>query len=364
MADKFILASVGNVTLFDPSTGDIIVQSKTLTESGISFSVTAEDIRGGMANKLLGRYFHDSAMSLNLTDALFSLEYLALNVGGNITVGGDAITFEQITVSEANKITVGSTPRPFGNAGTIGWVSKSGQDNWTKVTFDPDTKTAELTGVAVNDVMCVKYVKEEGSAKQFIVSSAFIPSQCKAILTLPLFKAGTENVTSYTSSSKVGEVQVEIPNFILAGAQDLSLTASGASTTALSGNALATFDGTEGCDGDGYYARLIEIVYNKDEFADVKTIVIADSDVDLEVGEKQVLEVLAIYNGMVAPKKIDNSKITFTSSATGVASVDNETVKGEVTAVEAGTANIEAVVNVAGYSNLVAKAVVTVTQGE
>ena len=364
MADKFILASVGNVTLFDPSTGDIIVTSKTLTESGINFSVTAEDIRGGMANKLLGQYFHDSAMGLNLTDALFSLEYLALNVGGNITVGGDAMTSEQVTVSTAGQITVSSTPKKFGNIGVIGWVSPVGVDNWTKVTFDAATKTAEVTGAAVNDIYCVKYIKEEGSAKQFIVSSAFIPSQCRALLTLPLFKAGTENVTSYTSSSKVGEVQVEIPNFILAGAQDLSLTAAGASTTALSGSALATFDGSEGCDGDGYYARLLEIVYNKDEFADVKTIVIADSDIDLEIGDKQVLEVLAIYNGMTAPKKIDNSKITFTSGTTDVATVDNETNKGEVTAVAAGSSIIEAVVNVTGYSNLVAKAVVTVEAGE
>lgn len=361
MADKFILASVGNVTLFDPSTGDIIVTSKTLTESGINFSVTAEDIRGGMANKLLGQYFHDSAMGLNLTDALFSLEYLALNVGGNITIGGDAMTSEQVTISTANKITVSSTPKKFGNIGIIGWATKQGEDNWTKITFDAATKTAELTGAAINDIYCVKYIKEEGSAKQFIVSSAFIPSQCRALLTLPLFKAGTENVTSYTSSSKVGEVQVEIPNFILAGAQDLSLTASGASTTALSGNALTTFDGTEGCNGDGYYARLLQITYNKDEFADVKTIVISDSDIDLEVDEKQVLEVLAIYNGITAPKKIDNSKITFTSSETGVATVDNDTVNGEVTAVSAGTSVIEAVVNVDGYSNLVAKAVVTVT---
>ena len=241
------------------------------------------------------------------------------------------------------------------------WVSPVGKDNWTKVTFDPDTKTAEVTGALKNDVYCVKYIKEDNSAKQFIVSSAFIPSQCRALLTLPLFKAGTENVTSYTSSSKVGEVQVEIPNFILAGAQDLSLTASGASTTNLSGSALATFDGSEGCDGDGYYARLLQITYNKDEFADVRTIVIADSDVDLEIGDKQVLEVLAIYNGITAPKKIDNTKITFTSDTEGVATVDNDTNNGEVTAVAAGTAVIEAVVNAQGYSNLVAKAVVTVT---
>lgn len=47
MAERFILAGVGDIQLFDQSTGEIIVTSKTLTDSGINFSVTAEDIRGG-----------------------------------------------------------------------------------------------------------------------------------------------------------------------------------------------------------------------------------------------------------------------------------------------------------------------------
>ena len=62
MASKFILAGVGDIQLFDQSTGEIIVTSKTLTDSGINFSVTAEDIRGGKANAILGKYFHDTAM--------------------------------------------------------------------------------------------------------------------------------------------------------------------------------------------------------------------------------------------------------------------------------------------------------------
>ena len=358
MAQNFILASVGTVDLIDPSTGEIIVTSKTLTESGISFSVTAEDIRGGMANKLLGQYFHDSAMALNMTDALFNLQYLALNVGGTITVGGNAITTEQITTTVADKITVSETPQKFGNVGVLGWYSIAGENNWSKIDFDATTKTATVSGLASGTTVCVKYVKNDASAEQFIVSSAFIPSQCHAILTLPLFKAGTDSKTSFTSSSKVGEVQVEIPNFLLGGAQDLSLTASGASTTNLSGNALTTFDGTEGCDGDGYYARLIQITYNKDEFADVKYIVVSDSDIDLEVGDKQILEVLAIYGGMTAPKRIEASKLTFTSSADAVATVDEN---GEVTGEGAGSAVIDVVVTDTHYSSLVAKAVVTVT---
>lgn len=356
MAGKYILAGVGNVQLHDPSTGDIIVSSKTLTDSGISFTLTAEDIRGGMANKLLGQYFHDSGMTLTMTDALYSMEYLALNVGGTIAYGSDVMTVEQITTDVANKITVSETPQMFGTIGTIGWYTIAGKDDWKTITFDPTTKTAQVDDLDNGSTVCVKYIKEDASAEQFTVSSAFIPSQCYALLTLPLFKAGTENVTSYTSSSKVGEVQIEIPNFILAGAQDLSLTASGASTTALSGSALATFTGDEGCDGDGYYAKLKQITYNKDEFADVKSIVIANSDIELAPSEDQKLNVYGLYGGITAPRLLDNAKLTFTSSS------ENVTVGAHDGIVVAGETSGEAVIEVTvdGKPNLVAKAVVVV----
>ena len=354
MAERFILAGVGDIQLFDQSTGEIIVTSKTLTDSGINFSVTAEDIRGGMANAILGKYFHDTAMELTLTDALFSLEYLALNVGGTITASSDVLTMEQVTTSVADTITVTGTPKNFGSLGTIGWYSIAGKDNWSKITFEGQSAT--VSSLAEGTTVCVKYIATDASAEQFVVSSAFIPDQVHAILTLPLFKSTQGSDASFTSSSKVGEVQVDIPNFLLAGAQELSLSSSGAATTALSGSALATYTGQEGCSDSGYYAILKQIVYNKDEWADVKAIVIADSDIDLAPNETQTLEVYALYSGVKAPRLIENSKLTFTSSDDTYAEVGANT--GVVTAIADGTANIEVVVT--GHTELNAMCVVTV----
>ena len=356
MAERFILAGVGDIQLFDQGTGEIIVTSKTLTDSGINFSVTAEDIRGGKANAILGKYFHDTAMELTLTDALFSLEYLAINVGGTITASSNVFTTEQITTSVAEQITVSETPQKFGNVGVIGWYRLPSNDSWTKITFDATTKTASVAGLASGTTVCVKYIHTDASASQFVVSSAFIPDQVHAVLTLPLFKATVGSESSYTSSSKVGEVQVDIPNFLLAGAQELSLSSSGAATTALSGSALASYTGNEGCDDDGYYAILKQVIYNKDEWADVKAIVIADSDIDLVENETQALEVYALYSGVKAPRLIEASKLTFTSSAETYATVDDN---GLVTAVAAGSSNIEVLVT--GKPALNAMAIVTVT---
>jgi hypothetical protein len=37
MANKFVLAGVGDIQLFDPNSGEIIVTSKTLTDSVSTF---------------------------------------------------------------------------------------------------------------------------------------------------------------------------------------------------------------------------------------------------------------------------------------------------------------------------------------
>lgn len=354
---KLVLAGVGNVELIDKSSGDIVATSKTLVNSGISFSTTAEDVRGGLANKLLAQYFHDSAMALTLEDALFSLQYLALNVGGTISIGGDAMTSEQVTVATANKITVTETPVDFIGLGTIGWYTKAGSEDWTKITFIGNE--ASVTGLAVGDVVCVKYIANNASLEQFTVSSAFIPAQCYALLTLPLFRSGTDS-QSYSNSSKVGEVQVEIPTFMLSGAQELSLTSSGTATTSLSGNALATFTGDTSCDSEGYYAKLKQIIFGKDEFADVKNIVIADSDIELIQGETQTLEVYAMYGSGTAPKLLDNAKLTFTATGAG-ATVSNA---GVVTASTESTERTTIEVVVTSKPTLSAQCVVTVDSAE
>lgn len=356
MSQKFVLASVGTAQFFDQSSGDLIVTSKTLVDSGINFSVTAEEIRGGLSNSLLSMYLHDSTMALTMTDSLFCLDYLSLQTGSIIQAGADILTVEQVTTTVANKITVKDTPQKFGQFGVIGWYALSGSDDWTTITFDQETKTANVTDLPQGTTVCVKYTKTDASAEQFTVSSAFIPAQVYAVITLPLFKSGTDS-KQFSNSSKVGEIQVEIPNFMFDGAVDLALTSSGATTTPLSGHALTTFTGLEGCDSnDGYYAKLKQVTYNKDEFADVKAIVVADANVELLANEVQTLQIYAIYSGIKAPKLIDNSKLVFVSSNDTYATVDQT---GKVEAKAQGSATIE--IHVKTKQSLQTAAVVTVS---
>ena len=353
MSAKYVLGGVGNIQFLDKATGESVITSKTLVESGIEFAISSEEVRGGLANKLLARYFHDSAMNLTLTDALFNLHYLAQSTGGTIEVGGDVMYSEQITTTVANTITPTYTPQKFLNVGTILWWSLPSDDDWTVANVTDGSATVD--GIPVGTTVCVKYIKTDATIEKFIVSAAFIPNQCYALLTLPLFKSGTDT-QSFTQSSKVGEIQVEIPTFLFDGSQSLSLSSSGVAQASLSGSALATFDGSEGCDGDGYYAILKQIIFNKDEWADVKTIVVADSDIDLIVDGTQTIQVYAMYGNGIAPKLVDNSKLTFTSSDDTIAEVSSA---GVVTAKAQGNAAIE--IKVTSKPALTAYAYVQVT---
>lgn len=210
---SYLVAGVGTIQLFDPSTNALILTSKTLTEEGLNFSSTAEEARGGAGNALLGKYYHDSTFGLTLTDQLFDLQYLALNCGGSIQAGSDVMINEQVTISVANTITVAQTPVEFSGQ-VIGWARKASESDsaYRLITFTG--KNATIEGASVGDIYCVKYFYNSSSARKFIVNTAYIPATVHAIATFPLFKAGT-STENYTSSSQIGEIQVDIPNFML-----------------------------------------------------------------------------------------------------------------------------------------------------
>ena len=337
-----LLAGVANVDLFDPSTNELIVATKTLTDSGINMAITGEEARGGQVNILLGKYYHDSSFGLTLTDQIWNLQYLALNCGGAIEASSDIMRTEQVTVATGGVITVTNTPQAFtSTSGTIGWYKLSTEDDnaYKKITFTG--KSATVSALAQGTIVCVKYVINSAGARKFTVNADYIPSTIHAVMTIGLFKAGTTKETLSTSS-RIGDVIVDIPSFQLEGAQDIGLTSSGIGTVALSGSALATFGGNSGCSDHGYYAVITENIYGADEFANVSRIVIGDSNIELSVADTQTIDVYAMYNDGTQPKLLDNSKLTFTSGTTGTATVGANT--GIVTAVASGTSNIEVVV--------------------
>ena len=139
------------------------------------------------------------------------------------------------------------------------------------------------------------------------------------------------------------------------GAQELSLSSGGIASASLSGSALATYTGNGGCTDNGYYAIITENIYGRSVFANVTSLAVADSDIELKPQEAIPIRVYAIYSDGTVPSVIDNSMLTFTSANEEIAIVTED---GLVTAQGEGTTNIEVVAT--DEPSLSAYAVVTV----
>ena len=356
--DKYILAGVGTIEGYTQSSTapQLVFTSQTLQESGLTIGVTAEDIRGGLSNPLLGRYFHDSILESNITDALFDMNYLALNVGGQVTVGGDTLVTETVTVSTANTITVTGTPVAFGNAGTVGWYTVQGEDNWTAITFSGSTAQAT---VAKDTVLCVRYNTQNDALKQFTIPSSVIPSELHVIMRYPLFSAGT-TAASLSTSSQVGELIIDIPRFQFAGNMELSLTSSGAATSNLSGSALASYQ-TVNCNDMGQYAKVKMNIFDANWYDDLEALAVDDADITLVNSAATTLNVIGIYRtgGNVYTGTIDNAKLTFTSSDTSKVTVGAHT--GVATAAASGTGSADIEIVVTDKTSVTGHAKITVT---
>lgn len=343
---SYFLAGVATAELF---AGDQLFSvAKTLIDSSITIGVSSEDIRGGEGAKLFGKYYHTSTFDAKFTDAMFKLEYIAKNVGSNITVGGDGTTTETVTLLAGGNGAVIGTPVDFAGYGTIGWVALPNSDTWTKVTFTG--QAFAVPGAAINDVYCVKYVKNNAAGRKLIVSANIIPDTIRVEMTASLFSGDSSNLSAAT---KIGVVKVIIPRFILNGSTELTMNMTGASQTPLSGSALANDSAT--CTSSAYYAEILEVLDSVTWKDLTNYLAVSDSDIDITHPGTQLLDVYAIpFNGLSFKPAV--ADLTFTSTVVGKATVS---AAGLVTSVASGSTDI--IVTVAGYPNLQAVAVVTVS---
>jgi hypothetical protein len=356
MAQK-ILAGVYPIEFYKGT--DLIGTADALLSSGMTIGSEVDDIRGGSGHQLRGKYYHTSSFKLTVTNATFDMAYLAMKIGGVIEAGGDVQTSEQVTVTTANQIQLSKTPVAFPTTDKIVAYWKrptEGADAWKTVNVNPETKIAEVEGLAVNSVVCVKYFHKDLSARTLVIPANVIPQTVTALMRVPQYIAGGDgDITKMSKQSQTGELQVLVPMFQFDASTELSVTSTGHAEISLEGEALAVSGGT--CDGKAYYAITTEVTYDADPFDGVKSIAILNSNIELAPSETKQLEVVAIFGGLVAPMYIQAESLTFTSSKEATATVSN---KGVVTAVAVGSSDIEVVVT--DHPELVATAQVTVAE--
>ena len=124
---KKFLTSVADVYGYDEDDVLLFV-GKTLLDSSIETSLGNSEVRAGRGNQLQYVYYHTAAMSINISDAQWNLDFLANTVGDSVATGSNVYTEETVTLGAAGAGTVTGTPLAIQGTVLYGWVKHDGVD--------------------------------------------------------------------------------------------------------------------------------------------------------------------------------------------------------------------------------------------
>lgn len=337
----------------------LIGVGKTLSNTTFDASITGEEVRGGPGNLLYGKYFHDSNLNIQITDAMFNLQYVAASLGVDVNQGGVTL-YESAkageTVATGGKITLTNTAVAFEGA-ILAWYKKPADDDWTVATVSENAIT--VPGATAGDHYCVKYFYQNLNAKSITIKAQYVPKTLHLVLINDLYSGDVANVAA--STSKYGRLITDIPQYQLDGSQNLTWSATSTATVSLNGSALALDDGSS-CEEDPIYGTMTQEIFGAKWQDDVKAVAVANADLELAKSATETLQVYAVFGGGVASRMMDNSNFKFAVESGTSAAVGEST--GVVTASStAGDTVISVTLNDAtgkatdkvGYANVTVK---------
>lgn len=356
---NYVAGGVGKVLIF---TGNQLYGiANTLSDNTFDFTITAEDIRGGKKNVLLGQYFHDPNLAINLTNALFNFEDIGLVIGSPIEQGGLSFKEEQVTAGLGGTLQASETPvATYGQL--IGWYKKPTDTSWTVGTFSGSTIT--VPDAEQNDVYCLKYFWNNLDAHSITIKADYEPSEVHLVIIQDLFSTERQSGT-YVPGAKAGSLVTDIPRFKLNGNENLAFAAGSTATTSLSGNALAVVDDSN-CEEGFIYGTMTEEIYGTKWQDNVIAIAVENGDVTLSQSGSETLLVRAVFGNNVPAQRMPNSAFTFAVENNPASTATGTTVGENTGAITAGSTNGNCVisVNLTDYTDKVEPAYVLVTVTE
>ena len=260
---------------------------------------------------MFGKYFHDSNLSVTLTDAMFKLEYLAANLGVDISMGGLSV-YESSASGEVvradGSILLTETPTLI-NGSLLAWYKKPADANWSVTTavLSGSDYIIRPAGAVENDNFCIKYFYQNENARSIIINTQYVPKTIHLVIMNDLFAGDTADVGSAT---RYGRIITDIPSFQLDGSQDLNLTATSAATISLTGNALGVSSEVS-CEEATYYGTMTEEIFGSSWIDNVIALAIENSDMELTQGDTESIIARVVFGGSVASQRKDNDNFTF-----------------------------------------------------
>ncbi|WP_099467739.1 hypothetical protein [Konateibacter massiliensis] len=304
---KDFLVSTADVAFFH---NDVLAFTGT-TSLNTSINVSNEDqeITGGKGGKTLYKYKYGRKLASSIEMAEWNLAYIAANVGSTISEGlkdvyavAECVTLVNglgtLAKIPTGKVFVEKTDGSTSEVEPVGSTITVGNDNDTiKVTYQYNTNVKRVT----------------------------IDAETSPLVGRLVLSADKHN----SKKGKVGEVQIEIPSFQLSGNFDITLEATGSTTTNLDGDALAVEGDT--CSDGSVYAYITEIPSNETSVI-VSDIAATPATISLVVDGTKSISIIGIKGGLYSNVGIDVADCTITSDDPTVATVS----AGVITGISAG----------------------------
>jgi len=296
MSNEF-LVSVADVILRDPTTGNAIAYGRANISSAITLSMQSADVRAGINNSLLYSYYHTREMSVKIEEAVFNETLFALNAGTDVVVGAaNVLQTDCLVLSASGSGTVTLTP-----VGDVSVILPSGAVE----TVTPSTLDITTSGGANARVYAI-YVTSK-SVDQITIEATTPPDIVDLTLIAEIRASDQTTVSKY--------LQINIPQFQVAGNYTLNLAANGVSNQALEGKALVST--SSDCTTGDYYAKVSYIpVTSSTEYSSIAAIP-ATINWTASSAESTQISVLGIRGGVYANTNITTSCCFVRSGSSG-----------------------------------------------
>lgn len=313
---KNFLVSTADFALYY---NDILACTGTTNlNTSIDVSMQEQNVNAGKGNKLIYSFKYGRELSVTLEAADWKLEYIAANVGSQITEGLTDVYKMGECVQLTGGIGVLSTT-PIGDVA----VELS---NGTIITLTPDETTIDLTAYGLENESVRATYQYNRIAKTITIDADTAPNVFKLVL-----DADKHN----NKLGKVGSVQIVIPSYQPSGNFTMNFTPDGVSSTNIDGKALAV-EGDKCADGSSVYAYVKEF----DDTAtamEVADIAATPASISLATDESATISVVGLKGALYSSIQLDNTDCEFVSDTPTIATVDAD---GVVKGVSAGTAKI------------------------
>lgn len=229
-----LVADVYDAILIDNATG-ATVGTTTLQSGAVEVSVQANDVRAGKGNQLIAVLTSDRDINVNMSDAEFRYDWLAVQLGTTITTGANVAYAmpKWYTANGSSVVTV--SPAPVANNDSMKVYDENGVE-LTRVASAPTVSQYSITGAALTfnaalankpvEVRTYKYNSASNTQTISIDNTKFAKGVTLVLETLEIDENLNEKAKIqwiFTNALPTGSFNVNTTSERTASAQDFTL---------------------------------------------------------------------------------------------------------------------------------------------